>query len=478
MLELPAQPLDYVNVTLPIADRGTRRRLDHLREVPRMSTFAIAALINRAVSSMPDDCAFVNVGIWNGFTLLSGMAGNPGKICVGIDDFSQFGGPRDAFGTRFDTERGPRHAFHECDYHEYFARLHAGPIGVYIYDGHHAYDHQLEGLRIAEPFLAEHSLVLIDDTNWPEPRDATLDFIRGSAWEYAVLLDEKTCRNGHPSYWNGLMILERGGPRTDRSRTTGAAGIRMPRSHTLPHEGARDSTVASVLDEHGPRAAPSVSIVIDSLNSAAGLEDVLDSALHQSYGNVEVIAVDAGSVDGSRDIIRRRNPAVRSLLVEYSTQAAALSAGLSVSDGDVVLFCDPVRPLAHDAVEKAIDEGPEPTRWFRRRRLALRDIESVVAPGASFILIDDDNWGVGEFVDGRRRIPFLERDGHYAGRPVDDRQAVAELDRLRRLGALFVVIAWPASWWLDHYSGLREHLNANARRILENDRVVVFELSL
>ena len=39
-----------------------------------MSTFAIGAIINRAVRQLPGGQAYLNVGVWNGFTLLAGMA--------------------------------------------------------------------------------------------------------------------------------------------------------------------------------------------------------------------------------------------------------------------------------------------------------------------------------------------------------------------------------------------------------------------
>lgn len=47
-----------------------------------MSTFAIGAIINRAVRQMPSNTGYVNVGRWHGFTLLAGMLGNAKKRCI------------------------------------------------------------------------------------------------------------------------------------------------------------------------------------------------------------------------------------------------------------------------------------------------------------------------------------------------------------------------------------------------------------
>lgn len=201
--------LELRNTQLPAGRALMRGRLAALCEIPRMSTYAIGAMINLAVSRMPHDHCFVNVGVWHGFTLLAGMAGNPNKTCIGVDNFSEFGGPRVEFMRRFEHHRSSRHLFLDLDYQDYFARQHEGPIGVYLYDGEHSYEHQLEGLRAAEPFFAEDCLVLVDDTNLKAPRDALFDFMRKSDHEYRLLCDRRTRQNEHPTLWNGVIAVQR-----------------------------------------------------------------------------------------------------------------------------------------------------------------------------------------------------------------------------------------------------------------------------
>jgi hypothetical protein len=203
--------VDVLNTVLPEDDAELKRILRPLYRVPRLSTFAIAAMINRAVDRLPRDEAFVNVGVWNGFTLLAGMANNPARLCIGIDNFSELGRPREAFLSRFEQLKGPWHRFVEMDYERYFERQHQERIGVYIYDGHHAYSHQLKGLRLAEPFFSDTCLIFVDDTNWNDPRRATVDFITGSPHRYEMLLDVRTASNKHPTLWNGLMVFRRRG---------------------------------------------------------------------------------------------------------------------------------------------------------------------------------------------------------------------------------------------------------------------------
>lgn len=203
--------VEALNTRLPDGpeEQGRVGLLLSLCRIPRMSTLAIAAVINRAVRTMPDDRAFVNVGIWHGFTLFAGMAGNPDKTCVGIDNFSEYGGPREAFLERFQRLSSRNHRFFDMDYERYFGSVHKGEIGFYLYDGAHDYASQIQGLKSAEPFLAENSFVLIDDLNWPPAKQATEDFVRTSEHRYKIVFSQHTACNRHPTFWNGVMLVRR-----------------------------------------------------------------------------------------------------------------------------------------------------------------------------------------------------------------------------------------------------------------------------
>ncbi|WP_158606538.1 class I SAM-dependent methyltransferase [Paenibacillus ginsengarvi] len=202
--------LEFANTVLPADEDKMRTAINGIWQMPKMSSYAIGSIINRVVSQLRDGECFVNVGVWNGFSFLAGLLGNPGKTCIGVDNFSQFGGPRAEFMYRFNLHKGPAHQFYDMDYKEYFAQLHRSPIGLYFFDGPHDYMNQLQGLLAAAPYLADGCIILVDDTNWPEPRQATLDFMSVYPGEYRILLDVTTASNGHPTFWNGLMILQKG----------------------------------------------------------------------------------------------------------------------------------------------------------------------------------------------------------------------------------------------------------------------------
>jgi len=365
------------------------------------------------------------------------------------------------------------------------------------------------------------------------------------------------------------------------------------------------------------------SIIINNYNYDVFLREAVDSALNQTYLNTEVIVVDDGSTDRSREIIASYGDQIIPVLKGNGGQASAFNAGFAASRGEVVFFLDsddillptavknatklfrspdlvkvhwplweidkdgrktgqmkPQGALAEgDLREKVLREGPSthlgpPTTgnawarrflerilprpeaeyrisadsylmelaplfgkvkrilkpqglyrlhegsnytdklfdeklqhgvafynhffyemskyclelglsvdldawrqnsWFHQLDRATREIAALIPPGDIFVLVDEDSWGM-DANASRRPVPFLERQGQYWGKPTDDAMAIREFERLRRAGANFIVFGWPAFWWLDYYSELQHFLRSGFRCLLENERVVVFDL--
>jgi hypothetical protein len=104
------------------------------------------------------------------------------------------------------------------------------------------------------------------------------------------------------------------------------------------------------------------------------------------------------------------------------------------------------------------------------------DIAAAVPSGHTLILVDDSQWNANEVALNRKALPFLERDGQFYGAPSDGATAVAELERMRNVGAEFIVFGWPAFWWFDYYPELQSHLQSNFPLVVENERLVAFDL--
>ncbi|NET33470.1 MAG: glycosyltransferase [Cyanothece sp. SIO1E1] len=83
-----------------------------------------------------------------------------------------------------------------------------------------------------------------------------------------------------------------------------------------------------------------VSIVINNYNYGSFLGQAIESALTQTYPSVEVIVVDDGSTDNSREVIAGYGEQIVPVLKENGGQASAFNAGFVASQGDLVCLLD------------------------------------------------------------------------------------------------------------------------------------------
>jgi glycosyltransferase involved in cell wall biosynthesis len=85
---------------------------------------------------------------------------------------------------------------------------------------------------------------------------------------------------------------------------------------------------------------PLTSILINNYNYARFLGEAIDSALSQNYSRKEIIVVDDGSTDNSREIISRYGDRIIPIFKENGGQASAFNAGVARCRGDILCFLD------------------------------------------------------------------------------------------------------------------------------------------
>lgn len=86
--------------------------------------------------------------------------------------------------------------------------------------------------------------------------------------------------------------------------------------------------------------SPLVSALITNHDYADYLPAAIESALGQTYPNVEVIVVDDGSEDSSRELIKGYGNRVKAVFQPAGGQAAALNTGFRASRGSLLCLLD------------------------------------------------------------------------------------------------------------------------------------------
>ena len=82
------------------------------------------------------------------------------------------------------------------------------------------------------------------------------------------------------------------------------------------------------------------SIVIANYNYARFVSEAIESALAQDWSNLEIIVVDDGSTDDSRDRISAFGDRIRTIFQSNGGQRVANNAGFAASSGQAVIFLD------------------------------------------------------------------------------------------------------------------------------------------
>ena len=101
-----------------------------------------------------------------------------------------------------------------------------------------------------------------------------------------------------------------------------------------------------------------VSIIIAVYNAEKYLQRCLESVLGQTYRDIEVIAVDDCSTDGSLQVLQRyaeQDDRIRVLRMERNSGApAARNKAMTVSRGELMSTVDADDAISPDAIEKAV----------------------------------------------------------------------------------------------------------------------------
>jgi hypothetical protein len=169
------------------------------------------------ICSMPNT-RYLEIGSWKGSSIAAAMCGNHMDVCVAVDNWSEFGGPKNEFIQVFNRYIGANNATffeNDCWNPSLIETLKPNKFNVYMYDGYHSEEAQYKALVEYLPCLDDTFIWIVDDWNAPEVRNGTERALRDTGvkvlWSQQTRL---TWDNSHTpmdlakkTWWNGIAIF-------------------------------------------------------------------------------------------------------------------------------------------------------------------------------------------------------------------------------------------------------------------------------
>jgi len=98
-----------------------------------------------------------------------------------------------------------------------------------------------------------------------------------------------------------------------------------------------------------------VSVIMATFNRENYLPYAIDSVLNQTYRNLELLIIDDGSVDGTRDLVNTyKDPRISYYYQENKGQSSAINLGLQHARGEYISFLDSDNIWKLDKVERQV----------------------------------------------------------------------------------------------------------------------------
>jgi hypothetical protein len=182
---------DHLKAAFADADQNKINLPGYVREIEGMSGQKYRGLVNQLVTSMPD-ARYLEIGSWAGSTACAALSGNNARALC-IDNWSQFGGPRDQFFKNIENVRPGRKGFEflESDFRQVnFANI--GRFNIFLFDGPHAEPDQYDGIMLALPALEPQFVLIVDDWNWPAVRLGTFTALIDARMKIDVSVEIRT----------------------------------------------------------------------------------------------------------------------------------------------------------------------------------------------------------------------------------------------------------------------------------------------
>jgi len=154
-----------------------------------------------------------------------------------------------------------------------------------------------------------------------------------------------------------------------------------------------------------------VSVVIPAYNCAKYIKEAIDSVLNQTYRDFEIIVVDDGSTDNTKEILE---PYIRKQMIQYVYQnnqgvSAARNQGVRISNGEFVAFLDADDILDRDSIRSRLDALHS---YRDRADCVLADCIFFYNDGIKRLQDNQTLWQKRKFFEKLPKTTIWEEDGH------------------------------------------------------------------
>lgn len=203
----------------------TDRRADGLSGLSGAHTVGLLQRLARLFADEPNSC-YLEIGVFQGLTLVSAAIEAPTLPCFGIDNFATLdpeGTNRAIVDDRISRFEATNANLINLDFEAALESLgdHIGErkVAVYLVDGPHDYRSQLVCLTLIQPFLHDNAVIVIDDANYPDVRWSTRDFLLAFpdfrlafdsySPDHPANMDSETKAAFENTWLNGVHVLVR-----------------------------------------------------------------------------------------------------------------------------------------------------------------------------------------------------------------------------------------------------------------------------
>jgi hypothetical protein len=159
---------------------------------------------------------YLEVGTWKGSSFISAMYNNYDTYGYCVDNWCEFGGPRDEFYNNlktFLTNKDIKILDKDC-WAITSGDIDNKKIDVFMYDGAHDYESQKKAITYYHQFFSKFVIIMIDDwsCNWVDVTKGTMDGIKETNmivhYSYDIpLVNTTSYHQGGDKFWNGCGVF-------------------------------------------------------------------------------------------------------------------------------------------------------------------------------------------------------------------------------------------------------------------------------